>query len=56
MVNSMANFEHERGKFGEMIENCNTVLALLGHTNRQMNISMRDFLETRVERLICIFV
>lgn len=35
VVNSMANFEHEHGKFGEMIENCSTVLALLGHTNRQ---------------------
>ena len=32
-----------------MIENCNTVLALLGHTNRQINMARRDLLKLELK-------
>ena len=38
VANSMAAIEKEHVKFGEMIDNCNMSLALLGHSNKQINI------------------
>jgi hypothetical protein len=35
-VNKKAMLEPEHEKYGELIENCNDVLALLGHSNRQI--------------------
>lgn len=42
IVNSMASIENEHSKFEEMIDNCNTSLALLGHANRQICMVRKD--------------
>jgi len=46
-VNKCAQNEKEKGteQFTDVIEECNDVLAVLGHTNRQINITRRDFIE-----------
>ncbi|XP_076079228.1 uncharacterized protein LOC143049500 [Mytilus galloprovincialis] len=49
-VNKMALDENDNGNSssGEYIDKCNDVLALLGHANRQLNMTRRDFLKTEI--------
>lgn len=45
VVNKLAGIEKERNdKFGTIIDECNDSLALLGHANRQINLTRKDFL------------
>ena len=49
-VNEMANHEQDENQddnpeMNGYIDNCNDVLALLGHTNRQINLTRREFLK-----------
>lgn len=48
-VNKMAILEREHEKYGELIENCNDVLALLGHSNRQINLLRRDLMKPEIK-------
>lgn len=50
MVNDLAKLEKEKNtdEFNETIESCNDVLAVLGHTNRQINLTRRDFIRTEL--------
>ncbi|XP_013393684.1 uncharacterized protein LOC106161315 isoform X2 [Lingula anatina] len=52
-VNQMALYERNPEKdtsdhIGSMIENCNDVLALMGHMNRQINMTRKDFLKPQL--------
>ena len=49
IVNSMANIEDEHPQFGELIDSCNDVLALLGHSNRQINLTRKDLLRPELK-------
>ncbi|CAG2253841.1 unnamed protein product [Mytilus edulis] len=40
-----AKTDNETNEFSEVIDECNDVLALLGHTNRQINLARRDFIK-----------
>ncbi|CAC5387541.1 unnamed protein product [Mytilus coruscus] len=44
-VNKVAKTDNETNEFSEVIDECNDVLALLGHTNRQINLARRDFIK-----------
>ncbi|CAG2256275.1 unnamed protein product [Mytilus edulis] len=44
-VNNIAKTDNETNEFSEVIDECNDVLALLGHTNRQINLARRDFIK-----------
>ena len=44
-VNNMASIEKDCDLITPMIDGCNNVLALLGHTNRQINLARKDFLK-----------
>ena len=35
-------------EFDNVIDECNDVLALLGHTNRQINLARRDFIRSEL--------
>ncbi|XP_045188719.2 uncharacterized protein LOC123546483 [Mercenaria mercenaria] len=48
-VNKMAVLEQEHEKYGELIENCNDVLALLGHSNKQINMFRRDLMKPEIK-------
>jgi hypothetical protein len=48
-VNKMAILEQEAPKYGELIDSCQDVLALLGHTNKQLNFMRRDFLKPEIK-------
>ena len=48
-VNKMAVLEQENEKYGELIENCNDVLAILGHSNRQINLMRRDLMKPEIK-------
>ena len=45
-VNTLAKTEKEKNtdEFGNVIDECNDVIALLGHTNKQINQARRDFI------------
>lgn len=46
VVNKMALQESEGDtSVGEYIDSCNDALALLGHSNRQMNMTRRDLIK-----------
>ena len=49
-VNNLAKTEKEKNtdEFGDVIDECNDVLALLGHTNRQINLARRDFIRSEL--------
>lgn len=49
-VNDLAKLDKEKNtdEFSETIESCNDVLAVLGHTNRQINLTRRDFIRTEL--------
>ena len=49
VVNSMAAIEKEHVKFGEMIDNCNMSLALLGHSNKQICMVRRDLFKPELK-------
>lgn len=49
VVNNMAILENDCPKYGEMIDNCNDVLALMGHSNRQINLTRRDLLRPELK-------
>ena len=48
-VNNMAKLEKENSKYGEMIDDCNDILALLGNSNRQINLARKDFLRPELK-------
>ena len=49
-VNNLAKTEKEKNtdEFDNVIDECNDVLALLGHTNRQINLARRDFIRSEL--------
>ena len=49
VVNTMASIENEHVKFGEMIDNCNMSLALLGHSNKQICMMRRDLIKPEIK-------
>ena len=48
-VNNMATLEKDCQEFSPLIDSCNNVLALLGHTNRQINLARKDFLQPELK-------
>ncbi|VDI19941.1 Hypothetical predicted protein [Mytilus galloprovincialis] len=44
-VNKVANTDNVTNEFSEVIDECNDDLALLGHTNRQINLARRDLIK-----------
>ena len=48
-VNNMATLEKDCQEFSPLIDSCNNVLALLGHTNRQINLARKDFLKPELK-------
>lgn len=49
VVNKMAAIENEHDKFGEMIDDCNSSLALLGHSNKQICMVRRDLFKPELK-------
>jgi hypothetical protein len=49
-VNNLAKIEKEKNtdEFDNVIDECNDVLALLGHTNRQINLARRDCIRSEL--------
>lgn len=52
VVDKMAKMETELGNesFGKLIDECNDVLALLGQTNKQINLARKDFIRPELNR------
>jgi hypothetical protein len=51
VVNDLYQFDSENdGKLGPVIEQCNDVLALLGHANKQQNTTRKDFLRPEMSK------
>ena len=42
-VNNMVAMEKDCQQFSPMTDGCNNVVALLGHTNRQINLARKNF-------------
>jgi len=49
-VNNLAKTEKEKNtdEFDNVIDECNDVLALIGHTKRQINLARRDFIRSEL--------
>ena len=45
------DYEYKDGQCGTLIDQCNDVLALLGHANRQVNMARKDFLRPEFIRV-----
>ena len=52
VVDKMAKMEDsiENEGFSALIDECNDVLALLGHSNKQINLARKDFLKPAINR------
>ena len=53
VVDKMAKMEgkkDENSEVGTLIDNCNDVLALVGHSNRQINLARKDFLRSEIKQ------
>ena len=51
VVNSLAGMEDQADKdIGNVIDNCNDAVALLGHANRQINMARKDFLRPELPK------
>ena len=52
IVDKMAKMENDLNsdEFGKLIDECNDALALLGHSNKQINLSRKDFLRSELKR------
>ncbi|XP_060572556.1 uncharacterized protein LOC132730607 [Ruditapes philippinarum] len=51
VVNELDKLDSENdGKLGPLIEQCNDVLALLGHANKQINMTRKDFLRPEMSK------
>ncbi|XP_053373549.1 uncharacterized protein LOC128546615 [Mercenaria mercenaria] len=51
-VNQLAQIESEHSdvQLGTVIDQCNDVLALLGHANKQVNLTRKDFLRPEMSK------
>ena len=48
-VNNTATLKKDCQEFSPLIDSCNNVLALFGHSNRQINLARKDFLKPELK-------